>query len=183
MFLAGVLSSDGKVHPHDNIVSARVVEDGRTFSFVLNEGEPDIRITQNDVRAIQLAKSALHAGAMLLMEHFGVEKVDRIRLAGAFGAHIDVKYAMVLGLIPPCELENVSSAGNAAGTGARITLLNKESREQIESQVRQVEKIETAVEPKFQEHFVASMSFPNDGESAPTKTRGRHGRRGGRRSK
>jgi uncharacterized 2Fe-2S/4Fe-4S cluster protein (DUF4445 family) len=117
------------------------------------------------------------------MEHLGVEKVDRIRLAGAFGAHIDVKYAMVLGLIPQCELENVSSAGNAAGTGARITLLNRESREQIESQVRQVEKIETAVEPKFQEHFVASMSIPNDRESGPALTRGRRGRRGGRRSK
>jgi len=181
MFLAGVLQADGKIRQHDSIESARVVEDGRTFSYVLNEGAPDIRITQNDVRAIQLAKSALHAGALLLMEHFGVEKVDRIRLAGAFGAHIDVKYAMVLGLIPQCDLENVSSAGNAAGTGARITLLNKESREQIESQVRQVEKIETAVEPKFQEHFVASMSIPSSEESAPT--RGRRGRRGGRRSK
>jgi uncharacterized 2Fe-2S/4Fe-4S cluster protein (DUF4445 family) len=150
---------------------------------VLNDGQPGIRITQNDVRAIQLAKAALHAGAMLLMEHFGVEKVDRIRLAGAFGAHIDVKYAMILGLIPQCELENVSSAGNAAGTGARITLLNRASRQRIESQVRKVEKIETAVEPKFQEHFVSSMSISGDGETAPTQSQGRRGRRGGRRSK
>ena len=180
MFLAGVLSQDGKVKMHDSITSPRVVEDGRTYAYVLHDGQQLIRITQNDVRAIQLAKAALHAGALLLMEHFGVEKVDRIRLAGAFGAHIDVKYAMILGLIPECDLQNVSSAGNAAGTGARITLLDKSSRALVEEQVRQVEKIETAVEPKFQEYFVSSMSIPNGGESTPRKLRGRRGRRGGR---
>ena len=180
MFLAGVLSQDGKVKVHDSITSPRVIEDGRTYAYVLHDGQQLIRITQNDVRAIQLAKAALHAGALLLMEHFGVEKVDRIRLAGAFGAHIDVKYAMILGLIPECDLQNVSSAGNAAGTGARITLLDKSSRVLVEEQVRQVEKIETAVEPKFQEYFVSSMSIPNGGESTPRKLRGRRGRRGGR---
>ena len=127
---------------------------------MLHDGDPVIRITQNDVRAIQLAKAALHAGAKLLMEHFGVEKVDRIRLAGAFGAHIDVKFAMVLGLIPECDLGKVSSAGNAAGTGARIALLDRTSRARIEQQVREVEKIETAVEPRFQEHFVDAMAIP-----------------------
>jgi uncharacterized 2Fe-2S/4Fe-4S cluster protein (DUF4445 family) len=183
MFLAGVLSADGKVHPHETIASSRVVADDRTFAFVLHEGEQDIRVTQNDVRAIQLAKAALHAGALLLMEHFGVEKVDRIRLAGAFGAHIDVKYAMVLGLIPECDLQHVSSAGNAAGTGARITLLDKQSRGLVEDQVRKVEKIETAVEAKFQEHFVSSMSIPNGGESTPDKQPKRRGRRGARKAR
>jgi len=182
MFLAGVLDPDGKIRQHESIVSPRVIEDGRTFTYVLHEGQPNISVTQNDVRAIQLAKAALHAGAMLLMEHFGVDKVDRIRLAGAFGAHIDVKYAMILGLIPECDLQNVSSAGNAAGTGARITLLDKQSRKLVESEVRKVEKIETAVEPSFQEHFVSSMSIPNSDGTIPAKTGKRRGRRGGRRS-
>ena len=180
MFLAGVLSADGKIHAHETVASSRVVEDERTFAFVLHAGEQDIRVTQNDVRAIQLAKAALHAGALLLMEHFGVEKLDRIRLAGAFGAHIDVKYAMVLGLIPECDLQHVSSAGNAAGTGARITLLDKQSRALVEEQVRKVEKIETAVEARFQEHFVSSMSIPNGDKSTPVKQRKRRGRRGAR---
>ncbi len=183
MFLAGVLKADGKINLHETIASSRVVADDRTFSFVLHEGEQDIRVTQNDVRAIQLAKAALHAGAMLLMEHFGVEKVDRIRLAGAFGAHIDVKYAMVLGLIPECELSAVSSAGNAAGTGARITLLDKQSRKLVEEAVRKVEKIETAVEARFQEHFVSSMSIPNGGASTPDNQRKRRGRRGARKAR
>jgi uncharacterized 2Fe-2S/4Fe-4S cluster protein (DUF4445 family) len=176
MFTAGIISADGKIRASS---SARVIEDGRTLAYVLHDGDPLIHITQNDVRAIQLAKAALHAGAKLLMEHFGVEKVDRIRLAGAFGAHIDVKFAMVLGLIPECDLGKVSSAGNAAGTGARIALLDRTSRARIEQQVREVEKIETAVEPRFQEHFVDAMAIPNGaGPDArrPGRRRGRRGR-------
>ena len=173
MFLGGIIDTDGKIVEAG---SERVVADGRTFSYVLHDGDPEIRITQNDVRAIQLAKAALHAGAKLLMERFGVDKVDRIRLAGAFGAHIDVEYAMVLGLIPKCELENVSSAGNAAGTGARIALLDRSSRTLIESQVRAVEKIETAVEARFQEHFVASMGISH-GSTGNKPKRGRRRRR------
>ena len=105
--------------------SPRVQPDGRTYCYLLHAGEPEIRITQNDVRAIQLAKAALHAGARLLMDHLGVDRVERITLAGAFGSHIEPKYAMILGLIPDCDLGKVSSAGNAAGTGARIALLNR----------------------------------------------------------
>jgi uncharacterized 2Fe-2S/4Fe-4S cluster protein (DUF4445 family) len=116
---------------------------------------------QNDVRAIQLGKAALYAGVRLLMERMGIQKVDVIRLAGAFGSHIDVKYAMVLGLIPDCDLTHVSSAGNAAGTGARMALLDTQARTDIQNLVRRVEKIETAVEPQFQAFFVEAMAIPH----------------------
>ena len=129
--------------------------------FRSRDGEPLISITQNDVRAIQLAKAALYAGVRLLMDKLGLEHVDRIRLAGAFGSHIDVKYAMILGLIPDCDLAKVQSAGNAAGTGARIALLNAKARDEIEAVVRRIDKIETAVEPKFQQHFVEAMAIPH----------------------
>src|SRR6185369_2639370 len=134
--------------------SPRIEADGRTFSYLLHDGSPQLKITQTDVRAIQLAKAALYAGTRLLMDRLEIDKVDRIRLAGAFGSHIDVKYAMILGLIPDCPLDQVHSAGNAAGTGARIALLNSKARDEIEQVVRRIEKIETAVEPKFQQHFV-----------------------------
>ena len=120
-----------------------------------------IRVTQNDVRAIQLAKAALYAGVRLLMDKLGIDEVGKIRLAGAFGSHIDVKYAMILGLIPDCDLSKVQSAGNAAGTGARIALLNAKARDEIEATVRRIEKIETAVEPMFQQHFVEAMALPH----------------------
>jgi uncharacterized 2Fe-2S/4Fe-4S cluster protein (DUF4445 family) len=161
LYLAGIINQDGVVDGSLAKRTPRVVPNGRTFAYVLHDGEQRLMITQNDVRAIQLAKAALNAGILLLMERLGVEKVDRIRLAGAFGSHIDVKYAMVLGMIPDCVLSEVTSAGNAAGTGARIALLDSRSRATIEDIVRRVEKIETAIEPRFQAHFVDSMAIPH----------------------
>jgi uncharacterized 2Fe-2S/4Fe-4S cluster protein (DUF4445 family) len=161
LYLAGVINQDGVIDGSLAARSARVISSGRTFSYLLVDGEQRLMITQNDVRAIQLAKAALYAGIRLLMERLGVERVDRIRLAGAFGTHIDVKYAMVLGMIPDCELSQVASAGNAAGTGARIALLDSRSRVTIEAIVRRVEKIETALEPRFQTHFVEAMAIPH----------------------
>ena len=103
----------------------------------------------------------------MLLDRAGIDTVDRIRLAGAFGSHIDPKHAMVLGLVPDCDLDKVASAGNAAGTGARIALLNVGARREIEDVVRRVEKIETAVEPKFQEYFVDAMAIPNKTDEFP----------------
>ncbi|MEM1162212.1 MAG: ASKHA domain-containing protein, partial [Pseudomonadota bacterium] len=136
------------------------------WSYVLHDasasGGPVVSVSQADVRAIQLAKAALHAGAQLLMDKMGVVELDRIILAGAFGAHISPKHAMILGMIPDCDVDNVTSAGNAAGTGAMIALLNSAARREIEHIVRTVEKIETAIEPKFQDHFVAANKVPHD---------------------
>jgi uncharacterized 2Fe-2S/4Fe-4S cluster protein (DUF4445 family) len=161
LYLAGVISQDGVIDGALAARSPRVVANGRTFAYGLHEGAQTLLITQNDVRAIQLAKAALYAGVRLLMDRLGVERVDRIRLAGAFGSHIDVKYATVLGMIPDCDLAQVSSAGNAAGTGARIALLDSRARPTIEELVRQIEKIETAIEPRFQAHFVDAMAIPH----------------------
>jgi uncharacterized 2Fe-2S/4Fe-4S cluster protein (DUF4445 family) len=161
MYLAGIIHQDGVIDGSLAARTPRIVANGRTFAYVLRAGTPELRITQNDVRAIQLAKAALYAGVALLMERIGIERVDCIRLAGAFGSHIDVKYAMILGMIPDCELKEVRSSGNAAGTGARIALLDATSRETIEKLVRRVEKIETAIEPRFQQHFVEAMAIPH----------------------
>ena len=165
MRLAGIINEDGVILSRDASGSERVIKEGRTWSYVVHDGRskngPLITITQGDVRAIQLAKAALYAGARLLMDRMAVEAVDRVVLAGAFGAHISPLHAMVLGMIPDCPLEKVSSAGNAAGTGARIALLNSAARREIEQVVRTVEKIETAVEAKFQQHFVEAIAVPH----------------------
>jgi uncharacterized 2Fe-2S/4Fe-4S cluster protein (DUF4445 family) len=170
MYLAGILNQDGVLDGRLAARSPRIVENGRTFAYVLRRGGEDknaveMKITQNDVRAIQLAKAALYAGVALLMERLGIDRVERIRLAGAFGSHIDVKYATILGMLPDCDLTHVRSAGNAAGTGARIALLDAASRGVIEDLVRRIEKVETAIEPRFQHHFVEAMAIPH--KSAP----------------
>jgi uncharacterized 2Fe-2S/4Fe-4S cluster protein (DUF4445 family) len=161
LYLAGIILPDGSFNGAAAARNPRIQPRDRTHAYLLHDGEPRVFIEQGDVRAIQLAKAALYAGARLLMDHMGVDRVDRIRLAGAFGSHIDVKYAMVLGMIPDCDLAQVSSANNAAGTGARIALLNGASRMEIEARVRQIEKIETAVDPDFQRHFVEAMGIPH----------------------
>jgi uncharacterized 2Fe-2S/4Fe-4S cluster protein (DUF4445 family) len=194
LHLSGVLTTDGTIDGSLANRSSRIVADGRTFSYVLWRGEPELVITQNDVRQIQLAKAALYAGCALLMERYGIDRVDRIRLAGAFGTHIDPVHALVLGLVPDCDPERVTAAGNAAGTGARIALLNRAARTEIEDVVRWVEKVETAVEPRFQEHFVNAMAIPHDVDPYPrlakvvrlparrTSTTGRPARRRERRT-
>jgi uncharacterized 2Fe-2S/4Fe-4S cluster protein (DUF4445 family) len=170
MYLAGIVTEDGIVDGELRGRTSRIIQNDRTWSYVLHTPEGDeaqILVTQNDIRQIQLAKAALYAGVKLLMDHIGTDRIERIRLAGAFGSHINVQHAMVLGLIPDCPLDQVSSAGNAAGTGARIALLNSQSRTVIEGLVKNIEKIETAMEPKFQEYFVDAMAFPNKTDAFP----------------
>jgi len=171
MYLAGILSTDGVVDGALAGRTQRIKADGRTFSYVLHaSSDPevsDVLVTQNDVRQIQLAKAALYAGIKLLMDEMGVTTVDRIRLAGAFGSHISVSHAMVLGLIPDCDLEQVTSAGNAAGAGARMALLDRNARLEIAATIAKAERIETAVAADFQAHFVGAMGVPHQSDPFP----------------
>ena len=168
MYLAGIISQDGVIQGSLVEKTPRVVSDERTFSYLLYEnGDTKLFITQNDIRAIQLAKAALRAGIDLLVEHAGSPEVHDIRLAGAFGAHIDPTYAMVLGLVPDCPVAGVRSVGNSAGTGAAKALLSRAQRREMEHTVTHVTKIETATEPRFQDLFVAAMAFPHAYAASP----------------
>jgi uncharacterized 2Fe-2S/4Fe-4S cluster protein (DUF4445 family) len=186
MFLAGVIGADGRFLEAAAARSPRVRFNGRSGEYLLVDAAHSatgrsIVVSQNDVRAIQLAKAALYAGVKLLMQRRGIERVERVILAGAFGSYISPLHALVLGLIPDCALERVTAVGNAAGDGARIALLDREERAEVARLVPLIEYVETAVEPAFQEEFVAAMALPHatdpfphlDGiipEPAPTAT-------------
>lgn len=165
LYLAGVIDDTGRMQARgrqDLVGHPNLVPRGRTFEFVLYRSvEREIRVIPSDIRAIQLAKAACYSGTKLLMDAMGVDGVDRIYLAGAFGSYIDVKYAMTIGMIPDCELSHVSAAGNAAGTGARIALLSRAARREIEAVIRRVEKVETAIAPNFQDYFVSAINIPH----------------------
>ncbi len=165
MRMAGLVDASGLIGAAAQTGSWRCQPEGRTQAYVIHDataqGSPRVSVTQGDIRAIQLAKSALYAGARLLMDEMGTDHVDRIVLAGAFGAHISPMHAMVLGMIPDAPLDKVTSAGNAAGTGARLALCNKAARAGIEGTVRRIHKVETAIAPRFQEHFVNANALPN----------------------
>ena len=175
LFLAGVVTTDGVINGNKSKTSSRVVQDGKTWAYKLvgskseddsdHRSETGVLITQNDIRAIQLAKGTLYASVQLLMDKLRIKKIEQIRFAGAFGAHIDPKYAMLLGMIPDCPLDQVHSVGNAAGTGARIALTSVAGRDEIESEVLKMEKIETAIEPSFQEYFINAMAIPHKVDS------------------
>ncbi|MGB5952571.1 MAG: ASKHA domain-containing protein, partial [Ornithinimicrobium sp.] len=189
LFLAGVIAADGSMSGREH---NRIEATERTFAYRLWD-DPVVRITQADIRAIQLAKAALYAGCRLLMDAFGRDDIESIQIAGAFGANIDPKYALLLGLIPDCDLRRVTSVGNAAGTGALMALLSRDARSDIEQATARIEKIETAIEPAFQEHFVAALAIPHTSASTyhleqavrlptpsqPATRRRRAGRRGG----
>lgn len=170
MYLAGIIRPDGRFDP--DLQHERVQWHGRKGAYVLADGEQTatgqpILITQDDVRSIQLAKAALYAGAKLLMLRAGVERVDRVVLAGAFGSYIEPRHAMILGLIPDCALEKVYAVGNAAGDGARIALLNREKRKEAQSVAHWVKYVETAVDPDFQREFVDALHLPHASDAFP----------------
>ena len=173
MYLSGILWPDGRFNPQ--VEGDRIRWEGRRGAYILATsaesatGEP-ILVTQDDVRNIQLAKAALYAGAKLLINRARVDQVDRILLAGAFGSYIDPKYAMILGMIPDCELEKVYAVGNAAGDGARIALLNRDKRVEAQEIARWIRYIETAIDPDFQTEFVNAIHIPNRSDPFPHLT-------------
>lgn len=129
--------------------------------------EKDIVITQKDVRQIQLAKGALYAGCKLMVKRMNVEKLDRVKIAGAFGTHVDKKKALIMGLFPDCDIEMIESVGNAAGDGCRAALLNVKKRVEADWCSRNVEYIELTVEPNFQQEFMGAMQLPHMTDEFP----------------
>ena len=172
LYLAGIIDTDGRFDEAAAARSARVRYQGRTGEYVLvtaadSATGADIVVNQKDVRAIQLAKAALYAGVKLLMTAAGIFEVDRVVLAGAFGTFISPFHAMVLGLIPDCDLEKVTAVGNAAGDGARIALVNTAQRAEAARLARWVQHVQTAIAAEFQNEFVAALGLPHATDAFP----------------
>ncbi len=172
VFKAGIINKTGRFNTKLNSDRIRKDENGKP-EYVLVFAEDsgigkDITVTQGDIRAVQLAKAALYVGAKMLMRHLGVEKVDRVTLAGAFGSFIDQESAMVIGMFPDCDLSRVHAVGNAAGDGAQAALLDKNKRIEARDVAASVEFVETAVEPDFQERFAEAMAFPHSVDPFPS---------------
>jgi len=127
----------------------------------------DVVVTQKDIRQIQLAKGALYAGCKLMMHRMGLDKVEKVKIAGAFGNHVDREKALIMGLFPDCEIEKVVSVGNAAGDGARAALLNREKRDEANWVARNVEYIELTLEKGFERQFMDAMSIPHASDEFP----------------
>jgi uncharacterized 2Fe-2S/4Fe-4S cluster protein (DUF4445 family) len=170
LFRAGIVDSRGKFKKDLNSKRIRQGESGWEYVIAWAEETSigrDIPMTQQDVRQIQLAKAALFTAARTLLNRSGLESPDKIILAGGFGSYIDKEKAMLIGLIPDCELDRVYAVGNAAGDGARIALLNIEKRNEIDGVTRKVERFELPTDPEFQNQFMLATSFPHMSEPFP----------------
>jgi uncharacterized 2Fe-2S/4Fe-4S cluster protein (DUF4445 family) len=170
LFKAGVLDGSGRFVA--DAPTPRLGWDGAKGYFVLawpheTSTGREIVVHADDIRAIQLAKAALYAGAKLLMRHYGLAEVDRIVLAGAFGSYIDPEHAMILGLIPDCDLSHVLAVGNAAGDGALLMLLSRAKRLEAEELAGSVGHIQTATDAHFQDEFVGAISIPHASDPFP----------------
>jgi uncharacterized 2Fe-2S/4Fe-4S cluster protein (DUF4445 family) len=170
LYLAGLIGGDGRFTT--SRTHERLIQQGKKMAYVLATGRETasghpVLITQDDIRNVQLAKAALYSGIKLLMNRAVIDRIKHIVLAGAFGSYIDPKYAMILGLIPDCPLENVIAVGNAAGDGARIALLNRQKRLEAQEYARRVTYVETAVDPDFQNEFVSAIHIPHASDVFP----------------
>jgi uncharacterized 2Fe-2S/4Fe-4S cluster protein (DUF4445 family) len=169
-FLAGIIDRTGRFNRDLKTPRYREVDGKPEFVIAWAKETSigqDIAICQEDIRAIQLAKGAMYAGAKIMMRALGIEKVDKVILAGAFGSYIDKVSAALLGLFPDCELENIYSVGNAAGDGARLALLNVDKRKEADRVAREVEYLELTLEPGFDKIFAQAMWIPHMKDKFP----------------
>ena len=174
LYRSGVISKSGvfnkkALEGHERF---RINPDNRQPEFVLAWAEEssidkDIVVTQKDIRQIQLAKGALYAGCKLMVKRMGLEKVDAVKIAGAFGTHVDREKALIMGLFPDCEIEMIQGVGNAAGDGCRAALLNVKKRVEANWCSRNVEYIELTVEETFQQDFMEAMQLPHMTDEFP----------------
>ena len=175
VFLAGIIDKSGRFNMKVKSPRLRLNGNGEA-EFVLAWAKEtvikqDIVVCQKDIRAIQLAKGAMYSGSKIMMKRMGVEKIDRVILAGAFGSYIDKTSAAVIGLFPDCDPRRVYAVGNAAGDGARIALLNAEKRDEADFWARRVEYIELTLEPEFNSTFTRALNFPHAEDKFPSLSR------------
>jgi len=172
LYSSGVIDKSGRFRRDQKSNRFRISPDTGEAEFVVAWAEEtsinkDITVTQRDIRQVQLAKAALYAGCKLILKRMGIKTPDMIKVAGAFGMHIDRTKALIIGLLPDCDPERITFVGNAAGDGARIALLNRGKRLEANWCSRHVEYVELTLEPDFQDEFIRAMQIPHMTDAFP----------------
>jgi uncharacterized 2Fe-2S/4Fe-4S cluster protein (DUF4445 family) len=125
-------------------------------------------LTQHDVRQVQLAKGAIRAGIDALLAHarLAPDRVDRVLLAGSFGAHLRTESLVGIGLLPAALRDKVVAVGNTSRTGAEALLLDVAARTELQRAVDSATVIDLAHAPGFEAAFVAALGFPRGAAAA-----------------
>ncbi len=170
LYKSGIIDKTGKFVKDIEHPRLRKGDDGSEYVVAwANETSigRDVTMTIKDVRAVQLAKGAMYAGAKIMMQKLGYETLDRVVLAGAFGSFIDREESLVLGMFPDVPILKAYAVGNAAGDGARMALLDFNKRAEADEWARKVEYVELSVEPAFEKEFMYAMHIPHMRDSFP----------------
>ncbi len=162
----GVIEPSGRMRrPHntdglDPLTAARLREINEKAAFHI-EGE--VCFTQDDVRQVQLAKSAIRAAIDILMEEagVGVDSIDRVVIAGGFGYSLRPDNLEAIGLLPPGMAPKVFFAGNTSRIGCVRLLRNVSNRRFLESRMQKVSHVSIETRPDFMDRYVNSMEFPS----------------------
>jgi uncharacterized 2Fe-2S/4Fe-4S cluster protein (DUF4445 family) len=167
MFSTGIIETSGRFSK----INSKYIGQGEDGVEYILSG--DITVTQKDIRAVQLAKAALYAGAKMLVnavrERTGdTFKISEILLAGAFGSKINPENALKIGMFPDVKLSNIQSIGNASGHGACMALFDKNAQKTMEAIAEKCIYVETALDKNYPKIFADSSYFPhkNDAFSA-----------------
>ncbi len=131
----------------------------KAFETKYNE---NIVITQKDVRELQNAKAAIAAGIQVLIARAGINiyDVSKVYLAGGFGTLINPQSAVNIGLLPSELKDKIESIGNAAGSGAQMSLLSRQALSQIEKIKKKMKYVELSSDKSFSDFYVDYMIFP-----------------------
>jgi uncharacterized 2Fe-2S/4Fe-4S cluster protein (DUF4445 family) len=175
LFKAGLVAPSGAFVAAAGADRLRENPENGMLEFVIARAEEtsigrDVTISQNDIRQVQLAKAAIYSGCKLLLQRMGLERPDHIKIAGAFGNHVDPGMALAIGMFPDCAIERIKSIGNAAGDGCRMALLNRNKRVEAERIARRVEYVELSTMSNFQDELIAAIDLPHCRDAFPHLT-------------
>jgi uncharacterized 2Fe-2S/4Fe-4S cluster protein (DUF4445 family) len=156
----GLIDSAG-TYVRDNCGDRMMGKHGNARYLLYSNGRREVSISQGDIRQLQLGKAAIHSGLEIMMDKMKLAEIDRLLLAGAFGANMSIRNGRFIGMFPEIPLNRIDPVGNAAGTGAIQLLTDMRARKKVEEIIRKTSHIELSSEKDFQKRFIAALDFPH----------------------
>lgn len=161
----GILTSSGVFIQKDSLEKSdyryeMLRLNGTKREFVLSR-EPEILITQRDIRQVQLAKGAVLSGIEILLTQMGItaEDLDKVFITGQFGAHLPAESLTDTGFLPKAVKDKIVYAGNSAKAGASMALLSKEIKEEMEKMAKRIAYVELSEIEEYEHVLAKCMLF------------------------
>jgi uncharacterized 2Fe-2S/4Fe-4S cluster protein (DUF4445 family) len=156
----GLIDSAG-TYVRENCGDRLMGKHGNARFLLYSSGRREVSVSQEDIRQLQLGKAAIHSGLEIMMDKMKLAKLDKLLLAGAFGANMSIRNGRFIGMFPEIPLNRIIPVGNAAGTGAIQLLTDRRAREKVEDIAKKTAHVELSSEKDFQKRFIAALDFPH----------------------